>query len=97
AAHDGATRLPWYGTEMSLSSAVTARLIETWAHGQDIADALGVVRTPTARLQLPAARAAGAGGGRRGRAVRSGRCTVDLGVRSRRPAGGRDGAGLLPA
>jgi uncharacterized protein (TIGR03084 family) len=51
AAHDGATRLPWYGVQMSLSSAVTARLMETWAHGQDVADALGVVRTPTARLR----------------------------------------------
>ncbi len=29
----------------------TARLMETWAHGQDVADALGVVRTPTARLR----------------------------------------------
>ena len=36
---------------MSLSSAVTARLMETWAHGQDVADALGVARTPTARLR----------------------------------------------
>ena len=51
AAHDGTTRLPWYGTTMSLTSSVTARLMETWAHGQDVADALGVVRTPTARLR----------------------------------------------
>jgi uncharacterized protein (TIGR03084 family) len=29
----------------------TARLMETWAHGLDVADALGVVRTPTARLR----------------------------------------------
>ena len=29
----------------------TARLMETWAHGQDVADALGVTRTPTARLR----------------------------------------------
>jgi len=29
----------------------TARLMETWAHGQDIADALGVRRTPTDRLR----------------------------------------------
>ena len=29
----------------------TARLMETWAHGLDIADALGVARTPTARLR----------------------------------------------
>jgi uncharacterized protein (TIGR03084 family) len=50
-AHDGASRLPWYGVEMSLTSSVTARLMETWAHGQDIADALGVTRTPTARLR----------------------------------------------
>ena len=29
----------------------TARLMETWAHGQDIADALGIEREPTARLR----------------------------------------------
>ena len=29
----------------------TARIMETWAHGQDVADALGVTRTPTARLR----------------------------------------------
>ncbi|HST65563.1 MAG TPA: TIGR03084 family metal-binding protein [Mycobacteriales bacterium] len=51
AAHDGGLRLPWYGTTMSLTSSVTARLMETWAHGQDIADALGVTREPTARLR----------------------------------------------
>jgi uncharacterized protein (TIGR03084 family) len=51
AARAGATRLPWYGAEMSLTSSVTARLMETWAHGQDVADALGVTRTPTARLR----------------------------------------------
>jgi len=28
-----------------------ARLMETWAHGQDVADALGVTREPTARLR----------------------------------------------
>lgn len=44
-------RVPWYGPDMSVSSLVTARLMETWAHGQDIADALGVRRTPTARLR----------------------------------------------
>jgi len=46
-----ATRLPWYGPPMSAASSVTARLMETWAHGQDVADALGVVRQPTARLR----------------------------------------------
>ncbi|TDV55287.1 TIGR03084 family metal-binding protein [Actinophytocola oryzae] len=45
------TKLPWYGPPMSVASMVTARLMETWAHGQDVADALGVVRTPTARLR----------------------------------------------
>lgn len=44
-------KLPWYGTRMSPTSMVTARLMETWAHGQDVADALGVTRTPTARLR----------------------------------------------
>jgi uncharacterized protein (TIGR03084 family) len=36
---------------MSAASSVTARLMETWAHGQDIADALGIERPPTARLR----------------------------------------------
>src|SRR2546430_2522129 len=45
------TRLPWYGPPMSAASSVTARLMETWAHGQDIWDALGLAREPTARLR----------------------------------------------
>ncbi|WP_165977581.1 TIGR03084 family metal-binding protein [Nonomuraea diastatica] len=44
-------RVPWYGPDMSGASFVTARLMETWAHGQDVADALGVTRPPTARLR----------------------------------------------
>jgi uncharacterized protein (TIGR03084 family) len=44
-------RLPWYGPDMGITSAVTARLMETWAHGQDVADALGVTREPTDRLR----------------------------------------------
>ena len=48
---DPSARLPWYGPPMSAASSVTARLMETWAHGQDIADALGVTRTPTERLR----------------------------------------------
>jgi uncharacterized protein (TIGR03084 family) len=48
---DPARRIPWYGPDMSVASAVTARLMETWAHGQDVADALGVVREPTGRLR----------------------------------------------
>lgn len=48
---DPAQRLPWFGLPMSAASALTARIMETWAHGQDIADALGVRRVPTARLR----------------------------------------------
>ncbi|MFJ8075499.1 TIGR03084 family metal-binding protein [Streptomyces sp. NPDC096176] len=43
-------RFPWYGPPMSAASMATARLMETWAHGQDVADALAVVRPQTARL-----------------------------------------------
>jgi uncharacterized protein (TIGR03084 family) len=48
---DPALRVPWYGPDMSVASSATARLMETWAHGQDVADALGVTREPTARLR----------------------------------------------
>jgi uncharacterized protein (TIGR03084 family) len=51
AALDPGTALPWYGPDMSAASSVTARLMETWAHGQDVHDALGVTRRPTARLR----------------------------------------------
>ncbi|WP_277607501.1 TIGR03084 family metal-binding protein [Streptomyces sp. W1SF4] len=44
-------RFPWYGPPMKAASMASARLMETWAHGQDVADALGVLRTPTARLR----------------------------------------------
>ncbi|MEV8569377.1 TIGR03084 family metal-binding protein [Streptomyces sp. NPDC051322] len=44
-------RFPWYGPPMSTASMATGRLMETWAHGQDIADTLGVRREPTARLR----------------------------------------------
>jgi uncharacterized protein (TIGR03084 family) len=44
-------KLPWFGPPMGVASMATARLMETWAHGQDVVDALGVRRTPTARLR----------------------------------------------
>jgi uncharacterized protein (TIGR03084 family) len=44
-------RVPWYGPPMSPMSFATARLMETWAHGQDVVDALGAVRVPTGRLR----------------------------------------------
>lgn len=46
-----ATRLPWFGPAMSPASSVTARLMETWAHGQDVLDTIGIARVPTARMR----------------------------------------------
>ena len=37
---DPKQRLPWYGPPMSARSFATARLMETWAHGQDVYDVL---------------------------------------------------------
>lgn len=44
-------KLPWFGPPMSAASMATARLMETWAHGLDVADALGVAPEPSARLK----------------------------------------------
>ncbi|MEU8142715.1 TIGR03084 family metal-binding protein [Nonomuraea sp. NPDC048901] len=43
--------LPWYGSQLTTVLMVPLRLMETWAHGQDVFDALGVSRRPTGRLQ----------------------------------------------
>jgi uncharacterized protein (TIGR03084 family) len=43
--------LPWFGHPLRPTAMATARLMETWAHGQDIADGLGIVREPTQRLR----------------------------------------------
>ena len=48
---DPATRVPWFGPPMSPASFISARLMETWAHGQDVVDALGLERVPTERLR----------------------------------------------
>ena len=48
---DPKARLPWYGPQMSARSFATARMMEVWAHGQDIYDVLGKQRTPTSRLK----------------------------------------------
>ena len=45
------TKIAWFGPPMSAPSMATARLMETWAHGQDVADALGITRTPSERLR----------------------------------------------
>jgi uncharacterized protein (TIGR03084 family) len=47
---DEGRKLPWFGPPMSAASMATARLMETWAHGLDVADALGTKRAPTERL-----------------------------------------------
>ncbi len=44
------TRVPWYGPSMGAKSFLTARLMETWAHGQDVVDALGATREVGDRL-----------------------------------------------
>jgi uncharacterized protein (TIGR03084 family) len=44
-------KLPWFGPPMSATSMATARMMETWAHGLDVADALGVKRPATDRLR----------------------------------------------
>jgi uncharacterized protein (TIGR03084 family) len=48
---DPRARIPWYGPPMGALSFLSARQMETWIHGQDVADALGVERAPTARLR----------------------------------------------
>lgn len=44
-------RMPWYGPDMSVASCVTARLMETWAHGRDVYDALGIAHPPSRALR----------------------------------------------
>lgn len=48
---DPSTRVPWYGPDFGVASALTARIMETWAHGQDVADALGRKRLVTPALR----------------------------------------------
>jgi uncharacterized protein (TIGR03084 family) len=44
-------RIPWYGPPMKATSMVTARIMETWAHGLDVAAALGVEPERTDRVR----------------------------------------------
>jgi uncharacterized protein (TIGR03084 family) len=50
-AADRGVRIPWYGPDMSVASMLTARIMETWAHGQDVADALGAPHAVTPALR----------------------------------------------
>jgi len=44
-------RIPWFGPDMSTLSFATARLMETWSHGQDVADTVGAPWPATDRLK----------------------------------------------
>ena len=48
---DPSARVPWFGPPMSARSFVSARIMEVWAHGQDVADSLGVEPARTDRLR----------------------------------------------
>jgi uncharacterized protein (TIGR03084 family) len=51
AEHPDGARIPWFGPPMSAASMATARLMETWAHGLDVTDALGLPPTVSPRLR----------------------------------------------
>lgn len=51
AAADPKVRVPWYGLAMSAMSFMTARLMETWAHGIDVLDAVGAPVVGSPRLR----------------------------------------------
>ncbi|MBQ4826753.1 TIGR03084 family protein [Leisingera sp. HS039] len=44
-------RLKWIGPDMSALSSVTARQMETWAHGQEVFDLLGLERQEQDRIR----------------------------------------------
>lgn len=44
-------RIPWFGPDMSTLSFATARLMETWSHGRDVADTVGAPWPSTDRIR----------------------------------------------
>lgn len=48
---DSKARLKWVGPDMSARSSITARLMETWAHGQEVYDHLGQTRINEDRIR----------------------------------------------
>ena len=48
---DPSDRVAWVGPSMSARSSITARQMETWAHGQAIADELGIERSEDDRIR----------------------------------------------
>ena len=51
AAMDPKARLPWVGPTMSARSSITARQMETWAHGFEVFDCLGLEREEADRVK----------------------------------------------
>lgn len=51
AAVPAAGKIPWFGPPMRATSMATARLMETWAHGLDVAETLGSPIPVTGRLR----------------------------------------------
>jgi uncharacterized protein (TIGR03083 family) len=86
---DPKDRIAWFGPPMSARSFATARLMETWSHGWDVAEALGRPDPPTDRLRHVAHLGVVTRGWSyavRGRPAPEGRCG---GARGRPRAGGR--------
>ncbi len=48
---DPKARLKWFGPDMSARSSITARQMETWAHGQEVFDLLGLDRAEADRVR----------------------------------------------
>lgn len=48
---DPKRRVKWVGPDMSVRSSITARLMETWSHGQEVYDMLGARRTDGDRIK----------------------------------------------
>jgi len=48
---DPTRRVPWIGPALALRTLAANRLMETWAHGQDIVDSLGIARKNGERLR----------------------------------------------
>src|SRR5258705_9563113 len=51
AASDPKRRLPWFGPDMGVRMFTTARLMETWAHGQEVYDLVRRERAHSDRLR----------------------------------------------
>ena len=48
---DPKKRVKWAGPDMSVRSSITARHMETWSHGQEVYDLLGIIRDDKDRIK----------------------------------------------